>query len=393
MWHVISNTMGGRSVILTTHSMEEAEALAHRIGIMVGGRLRCLGTNQHLKERFGKGYSLEVRAPEMRMDGVKSWLKTEFPTAIIKEDLGPQIRYEIPQERLELSKAWANLEEHRVEHGVTEYALSQTTLEQVFVRFAAEQEEETGMDADALSASIQDVPPHLCNLCLCKPQQAYEWTVSDGSTLSEEASGRLNVKVEFEHGCCYGLCCCLSNPGIVTVDGEYVEKIDEHAQVIEEQLLLRGSNNPGCSSSACCGCPSGSCGCSKALSCTKSQNLFAHSGKVFEVVDVSELPGTEVLRPCYLFVNGKEVETSIERNTFLTTLFQKVGKKYCCMVHYPTTLTAHCCWCTTLATSSLWLWFIVNSQCIHWMLIECLQLFSLGNKQRIWCRLRCHCLC
>ena len=41
--------------------MEECEALCQRIGIMVGGRLRCLGTSQHLKTRFGKGFQLEAR--------------------------------------------------------------------------------------------------------------------------------------------------------------------------------------------------------------------------------------------------------------------------------------------------------------------------------------------
>ena len=41
--------------------MEECEALCQRIGIMVGGRLRCLGTSQHLKTRFGKGLQLEAR--------------------------------------------------------------------------------------------------------------------------------------------------------------------------------------------------------------------------------------------------------------------------------------------------------------------------------------------
>ncbi|KAJ1435102.1 P-loop containing nucleoside triphosphate hydrolase protein, partial [Ochromonadaceae sp. CCMP2298] len=43
------------SVILTTHSMEEAEALCTRIGVMVDGRLQCLGSAQHLKARFGNG--------------------------------------------------------------------------------------------------------------------------------------------------------------------------------------------------------------------------------------------------------------------------------------------------------------------------------------------------
>merc|ERR1711907_743227 len=64
MWDVISavSTLRGEcSVMLTTHNMEEAEALCSRIGIMVGGRLRCIGSNQHLKAKFGGGYQLEAR--------------------------------------------------------------------------------------------------------------------------------------------------------------------------------------------------------------------------------------------------------------------------------------------------------------------------------------------
>merc|ERR1711970_573538 len=41
------------SVVLTTHSMEECEALCPRIGIMANGRLRCLGSAQRLKSKFG----------------------------------------------------------------------------------------------------------------------------------------------------------------------------------------------------------------------------------------------------------------------------------------------------------------------------------------------------
>lgn len=56
------STQGGQcSVILTTHSMEEAEALCTRIGVMVNGRLCCLGSGQHLKHRFGNGFEVNVR--------------------------------------------------------------------------------------------------------------------------------------------------------------------------------------------------------------------------------------------------------------------------------------------------------------------------------------------
>jgi hypothetical protein len=41
--------------------MEEAEALCPRIGIMAGGKLRCLGSAQHLKTKFGQGYQVEMK--------------------------------------------------------------------------------------------------------------------------------------------------------------------------------------------------------------------------------------------------------------------------------------------------------------------------------------------
>lgn len=51
----------GRGAILTTHSMEEADALCSRVAIMVRGELRCLGSTQHLKNHYGAGYTLEVK--------------------------------------------------------------------------------------------------------------------------------------------------------------------------------------------------------------------------------------------------------------------------------------------------------------------------------------------
>jgi ATP-binding cassette subfamily A (ABC1) protein 1 len=64
MWDIIAN-ISTRSlescVVLTTHSMEEAEALCSKVGIMVGGRLRCLGSCQHLKNKYAQGFQAEVK--------------------------------------------------------------------------------------------------------------------------------------------------------------------------------------------------------------------------------------------------------------------------------------------------------------------------------------------
>ena len=53
LWHVIEKLKGKITVILTTHYLEEAEALCDRIGIMSKGKLRAEGTAEELKARAG----------------------------------------------------------------------------------------------------------------------------------------------------------------------------------------------------------------------------------------------------------------------------------------------------------------------------------------------------
>lgn len=60
VWDIIENAKKGRAVILTTHSMEEADILSDRIGIMTKGKLRCIGNSIRLKSRFGTGYIANV---------------------------------------------------------------------------------------------------------------------------------------------------------------------------------------------------------------------------------------------------------------------------------------------------------------------------------------------
>uniref|UniRef100_H2YP14 ABC transporter domain-containing protein n=1 Tax=Ciona savignyi TaxID=51511 RepID=H2YP14_CIOSA len=66
MWNTISSAFEGsnRGAILTTHYMDEADALCSRVGIMVKGQLQCLGSTQHLKNKFGQGYSLELKVQQ-----------------------------------------------------------------------------------------------------------------------------------------------------------------------------------------------------------------------------------------------------------------------------------------------------------------------------------------
>eukprot|EP00483_Globobulimina_turgida_P001928 UN01930 len=78
MWDFISQSMNHRSVILTTHSMEECQALCHRIGIMVKGQLTCLGTSQRLKKRYGKGFQLDVNISVNKQNALTNELNLQF---------------------------------------------------------------------------------------------------------------------------------------------------------------------------------------------------------------------------------------------------------------------------------------------------------------------------
>lgn len=53
LWQAVIDAVNdSRSVLLTSHSMEECQVLCTRLAIMVNGTLRCLGSAQHLKNRF-----------------------------------------------------------------------------------------------------------------------------------------------------------------------------------------------------------------------------------------------------------------------------------------------------------------------------------------------------
>ena len=63
LWNTIISMFKGsnRGAMLTTHSMEEADALCSRIAIMIQGAMKCIGSSQHIKDKHGSGYQLEVK--------------------------------------------------------------------------------------------------------------------------------------------------------------------------------------------------------------------------------------------------------------------------------------------------------------------------------------------
>ncbi|XP_028617115.1 ATP-binding cassette sub-family A member 8-A-like [Grammomys surdaster] len=144
MWQAIQATFANteRGALLTTHYMAEAEAVCDRVAIMVSGRLRCIGSIQHLKSKFGKEYLLEMKVKTpTEVEPLNMEIMRLFPQAARQERYSSLMVYKLPREDVQpLSQAFFKLETVKQNFDLEEYSLSQSTLEQVFLELSKEQE-------------------------------------------------------------------------------------------------------------------------------------------------------------------------------------------------------------------------------------------------------------
>lgn len=144
MWQVIQAAVkdNKKGVLLSTHDLAEAEALCDRAAIMVSGRLRLIGSIQHLKRRFGKDYILELRVKEISQEPlVHKEILRLFPQAARQDRCFSLLTYKLPLTDVHpLSQAFHKLEAVKCGFNLEDYSLSQCTLDRVFLELSKEQE-------------------------------------------------------------------------------------------------------------------------------------------------------------------------------------------------------------------------------------------------------------
>jgi len=152
MWRTLESVIPGRSLVLTTHSMEEADALATRAGIMAG-KMLALGTTESLRRKHGDAYYVHLvhkhapHASEEDMQRIRSWILESFPDADVETKIyAGQIRFSVPTNTLrskgeeEISSTrsgigllFTALEESKADLQIEYYSVSRATLDQVFL--------------------------------------------------------------------------------------------------------------------------------------------------------------------------------------------------------------------------------------------------------------------
>ncbi|PSN43689.1 hypothetical protein C0J52_19461 [Blattella germanica] len=151
LWNVICKIRdSGKCIVLTSHSMEECEALCTRLAIMVNGKFRCLGSTQHLKNKFAKGYTLiiKVKKAERRLsesfaassqsivstddlNPIKAFIEQSFPGSLLVEEYQGLLTYSISNPTIKWSKMFGIMEKAKQQLNIEDYSLGQTSLEQV----------------------------------------------------------------------------------------------------------------------------------------------------------------------------------------------------------------------------------------------------------------------
>ncbi|XP_008203624.1 retinal-specific phospholipid-transporting ATPase ABCA4-like [Nasonia vitripennis] len=148
LWNVIQScqTMG-QAVVLTSHSMEECEALCNRLAIMVDGRLVCIGPSQELKQRFGAGYDIHVKLnPEKardQVDGIKNDMRQALTCELTDENAG-YLMYHVTPTDTTWRKMYNVMNVMKSKYDcIEDFSVLSSTLEQLFLLFARAANKET----------------------------------------------------------------------------------------------------------------------------------------------------------------------------------------------------------------------------------------------------------
>ena len=139
LWDFLKEFKNDKIIILTTHSLDEAEYLGDRIGIMSNGDFICSGTSSYLKTKYPCGFNLNLLVnPSIFNDNYKHQLYNQLikyePNLEIKISSKGLFSINIQSNNKNIKEIFDVIETNKVEYGIEDYTVSSTTLEDVFLK-------------------------------------------------------------------------------------------------------------------------------------------------------------------------------------------------------------------------------------------------------------------
>ncbi|CAH2052933.1 unnamed protein product [Thlaspi arvense] len=136
LWDVIKRAKQNTAIILTTHSMEEAEFLCDRLGIFVDGGLQCIGNSKELKSRYGGSYVFTMTTSSKHEQEVERLVSAVSPNAKKIYHLAGTQKFELPKQEVSIAEVFRAVEKAKSNFTVFAWGLADTTLEDVFIKVA-----------------------------------------------------------------------------------------------------------------------------------------------------------------------------------------------------------------------------------------------------------------
>ena len=158
IWSIIhslkhdASSQDQKCIILTTHAMDEAEALCDRIGIMTQGVFKCIGNQTALRNRYGATFELtftvsNTTAAATADDSLQVYLSQTCTSVHCVSAYGQTRVYTIDKSNVEMGSLFAMLCAGQESGLYTEWGISNTSLDEVFCAITAESE---GVNASEL---------------------------------------------------------------------------------------------------------------------------------------------------------------------------------------------------------------------------------------------------
>ncbi|KAK7281816.1 hypothetical protein RIF29_10113 [Crotalaria pallida] len=136
LWNVIKRAKQDRAIILTTHSMEEAEVLCDRLGIFVDGSLQCIGNPNQLKARYGGTYVFTMTTSLDHEKDVENLVLQISPNATKIYHISGTQKFELPKGEVRIANVFQAVDSAKRKFTVSAWGIADTTLEDVFIKVA-----------------------------------------------------------------------------------------------------------------------------------------------------------------------------------------------------------------------------------------------------------------
>ncbi|KAM0864975.1 hypothetical protein ACQ4PT_043551 [Festuca glaucescens] len=136
LWNIVKEAKRNCAIVLTTHSMEEAEVLCDRLGIFVDGEFQCIGNPKELKERYGGAYIFTVTTSPEQESEVDQLVRHLSPSANKIYNLSGTQKFELSKQEVRIADVFRAVEVVKSRFSIHAWGLVDTTLEYVFIKVA-----------------------------------------------------------------------------------------------------------------------------------------------------------------------------------------------------------------------------------------------------------------